>query len=74
MPSTAMWKAQRLWPEGAEALVISQQDDGDFRIDVNLGYADDPVAGDLDYETALGIAHALDVVYGCGVYEDGRRL
>lgn len=69
-----VWKARRLWPEGLEALVVSQQDDGDYRIDANRGHSDDLVADDLDYETALGVAHALDVVYGCGVYEDGKRL
>lgn len=76
----ALWKARRLFSGGIEALVISRQDSEPptatplYRIDANLGWADEIVATDLYYHVALGIAHALDVVYGCGVYEDGRRL
>ena len=76
----AAWKAGRLFPSGIEALVISRDDTEPpstpfYRVDANLGSTDELVAADLDEDVALGIAHALDAVYGCGVYdEEGRRL
>lgn len=79
--STALWKARRLFAGGIEALIISKQDSEPptatplYRIDANLGWADEIVATDLYEHVALGIGHALDAVYGCGVYdEEGRRL
>jgi len=83
-PLAARMKAKaalELWRGDIEALVISRQDDEPetatplYRIDANLGWADEIVATDLYHRLALGIAHALDAVYQCGVYDDdGKRL
>ena len=73
----ATWKARRLFPDGLEALVVSGavgDPDSTFSVEANLGPFDKTVAADLDYAHALGIAHALDAVYGCGVYDEAGGL
>jgi hypothetical protein len=77
---TAMTKALDAFPDPIEALVISEQDSEPpsatplYRIDANLGWGDEIIATDLYRHIALVIAHALDAVYACGVYENGERL
>lgn len=83
----SVWKAKRLFSGGIdaldgsiEALVISKQESDPptatplYRIDANLGWADEIIATDLREHIALGIAYALDVVYGCGVYDEQGRM
>jgi hypothetical protein len=78
--TAACLKAKGALEHNIEALVISEQDGEPptatplYRIDANLGWADEIIATDLYHRIALGIAHALDAVYRCGVYEDGERL
>lgn len=75
----AQWKARRLFPDGLEALLVYNEDPGvmtfdSYKIEANLGPFDKTLASELDYEAALGIAHALDAVFACGVYDEQGRL
>jgi hypothetical protein len=61
--------------ETAEAINVSLDTERYWRVDLNIGWADEMVADLIpEHDTALGIAYALDAVLDCGVYEDGERL